>query len=779
MRLASFVCVLTVAVSLPKSDCSDGGSANKPAAPTITILGLFPLTGNAHDPSSGVQLPNGSFLEAAASFALANVAEKNVLTGYSLQLRAEDTACKREDAVWQISQLAFAQLPNEPYVVLGPACEESALLTAGIASGHLNTVLVSYSASSTLLTNVTRYPNFFRTVPSYSDYDRAMFTILEHLSWRKFCVVAGGDHYYFEAVERIASLSLKSHNASLLQLVLWNNVQYLSDTSCRIFMVMVSDEIIPQVMCDAHRANIVGPAFEWILFGEAHEEELFDSTFTSCTSSQLQDAMQYALLGTFQPEPSGHVQARSISGLDRDSFVEEYGNYLRLKNLSVAQLMDIDPDFHFPIAVFDAVWTIAVGLNTSESLLQRQGLSLVNYCTDCDGEVAANVTSSFEAVNFVGVSGQITFSPESHSPEPVIEVYQVQNGKLVPITLYDPFENIHDWNYYGNELMWEDGSPPLDSPKEDLSYPPRFFEAIMMAVAVTGIAVSIFFFVINMYYRKSKPIKASSPPMNNAIILGCVIGFVSVILFSIDPGYIPAEAFFYICNIHPWLVSFSFTLSFGTLFSKTWRVYAIFRNPWSKRRFYRNSTLYAFVAVMLLMDVALLIPQATVDPMSLYNETIVTPSVVTIIPYCRSESNLFFLWIGLLLVYKGLLLLLGVFLALKIRKIEFKAYNDSKTIGRSVYGVVVTAGFGVPVAFFTMFSGRIAVSYIITAITINACAFVILLFVFVPKIQLLRANRREKKQPKRTVFLSASSSTLNTLSKPLLFTESTTFSSSP
>ena len=426
--------MLAVTASFPGSNGGDEGSSNGPATPTITILGLFPFSGNAHDPASGVQLPNGTFLKAAADFALVKIAEKAILAGYSLQLRSEDTACRRDYAAWQISQLAFVDLPTEPYVVLGPACEESAILAAGIGSKHLNTVLMSYSASYTLLTNVTWYPNFFRTVPSYSEYDSVIFTILEYFSWRKFCVVSGEeeDHYFFEAVERITSLSLKSRNASLLRHVVWNNVKYLSDTTC-IFMVMVSDEVIPKVMCDAYRANIVGPAFEWILFGEAHEDELFNPSSTSCSSSELQDAMQFVLLGTFRPEPSDHVQSQSISGLNQDSFVEEYSNYVRLKNLNVTQLVDVDPDFHFTISVFDAVWALAVGLNASESLLQKQGLSLANYCTDCDSAVAVNVTGAFETVNFSGVSGKIVFSPKLHSPKPVIEVFQVQNGCLVQI----------------------------------------------------------------------------------------------------------------------------------------------------------------------------------------------------------------------------------------------------------------------------------------------------------------------------------------------------------
>ena len=54
---------------------------------------------------------------------------------------------------------------------------------------------------------------------------------------------------------------------------------------------------------------------------------------------------------------------------------------------------------------------------------------------------------------------------------------------------------------------------------------------------------------------------------------------------------------------------------------------------------------------------------------------------------CRSQSR--FIWLSILFIYKGILLVVGVFLAFETRNVKIRHLNDSKLIGMSVYGIVV------------------------------------------------------------------------------------------
>ena len=70
----------------------------------------------------------------------------------------------------------------------------------------------------------------------------------------------------------------------------------------------------------------------------------------------------------------------------------------------------------------------------------------------------------------------------------------------------------------------------------------------------------------------------SSPNMNNLIITGCILSYTSVIVLGLDSHITSIEAFPYICTARAWMVMWGFTLSFGSMFSKTWRVHSIFTN---------------------------------------------------------------------------------------------------------------------------------------------------------------------------------------------------------
>lgn len=81
--------------------------------------------------------------------------------------------------------------------------------------------------------------------------------------------------------------------------------------------------------------------------------------------------------------------------------------------------------------------------------------------------------------------------------------------------------------------------------------------------------------VAHFWYRV---IKMSSPRINNLMLFGFMLCFLAVIAFGIDNGlvnktYLPA-----ICTARISLLTIGFTLSFGAMFAKTWRVHIIFTN---------------------------------------------------------------------------------------------------------------------------------------------------------------------------------------------------------
>ena len=75
-----------------------------------------------------------------------------------------------------------------------------------------------------------------------------------------------------------------------------------------------------------------------------------------------------------------------------------------------------------------------------------------------------------------------------------------------------------------------------------------------------------------------RQIKMSSPNLNNLIIVGCLLSYSGVIILGLDSSLTSEPAFRYICTVKAWVLMAGFTLSFGSMFSKTWRVHSIFTN---------------------------------------------------------------------------------------------------------------------------------------------------------------------------------------------------------
>ena len=100
---------------------------------------------------------------------------------------------------------------------------------------------------------------------------------------------------------------------------------------------------------------------------------------------------------------------------------------------------------------------------------------------------------------------------------------------------------------------------------------------------------------------------------------------------------------------------------------------------------------------------------------------------------CRATNpTARYIWLGILLAYKGILLIVGLFLAFETRKVKIRHLNDSKLIGMSVYGIVVLS---VALAAIGIFLENIVdVFYTVTGLMIligNTC---LLFLIFFPKV---------------------------------------------
>lgn len=89
-------------------------------------------------------------------------------------------------------------------------------------------------------------------------------------------------------------------------------------------------------------------------------------------------------------------------------------------------------------------------------------------------------------------------------------------------------------------------------------------------------------------------------------------------------------------------------------------------------------------------------------------------------------------WLSFLYAYKGLLLVVGVYMAWETRHVKIPALNDSQYIGFSVYGAVITSVSVVVLA--NLLSEQVTLAFIIITSIILTSTTATLCLVFLPKM---------------------------------------------
>ena len=88
-----------------------------------------------------------------------------------------------------------------------------------------------------------------------------------------------------------------------------------------------------------------------------------------------------------------------------------------------------------------------------------------------------------------------------------------------------------------------------------------------------------------------------------------------------------------------------------------------------------------------------------------------------------------------LYAYKGLLLVLGLFLAWETRNVQFPELNDSKQIGTSVYNVVLYVSVAAPLHF-ALSQQNVNVPFALSGTVVNVCTSFTLALLFFTKVSL-------------------------------------------
>ena len=194
---------------------------------------------------------------------------------------------------------------------------------------------------------------------------------------------------------------------------------------------------------------------------------------------------------------------------------------------------------------------------------------------------------------------------------------------------------------------------------------------IVLVVAAT-IFILIFFSALNH----------SSPSFLTLLNTGVLLyaGALLTFLLPVDSAALSTP----VCIARLWLQGFGFALLFGSLFSKTHRVYRIFNNRRFVKAKFTNLYVLMLIAIVLLVEACVLAILTATLPCNAVSRLDPTGTFVFLL--C-SNSSLEDPVVILAIMHVGLLAW-GSFLAYRTRHV-LSGFNESLWIGLSIYNVLI------------------------------------------------------------------------------------------
>ncbi|XP_071820444.1 probable G-protein coupled receptor CG31760 isoform X2 [Apostichopus japonicus] len=269
---------------------------------------------------------------------------------------------------------------------------------------------------------------------------------------------------------------------------------------------------------------------------------------------------------------------------------------------------------------------------------------------------------------------------------------------------------------------------------------------ILELIVLTTQAVTICVLLITGIYiflnRENRVIKAASPSLLYILLLGASLLHTEILFLTewVDPVS---------CFVQSCLRHFGFSLVYGALLLKTWRITRVFKVRSAKRVRIPDSSLLSRLGVLLVITCAYLVVAALVD----FSNVKETSQVVEAGYNVKFQSCIVKWWDYAGLGVEMVLLIWGIYLCVRVRKAPSE-FNESRFISFSIYNQTIVQIF-VPVLeialYDTLGSPNLIALVGFTRVHLTATMMVGLIFgskiVFVYQ----EANKAEKSNTKKKV----------------------------
>ncbi|NXB65314.1 GABR1 protein, partial [Struthidea cinerea] len=602
----------------------------------------------------------------------------------------------------QATKFLYELLYTEPIkIILMPGCSSVSTLVAE-AARMWNLIVLSYGSSSPALSNRQRFPTFFRTHPSATLHNPTRVQLFKKWGWTKIATIQQTTEVFTSTLDDLDQRVKEAGLEITFRQSFFSDpaapVRNLKRQDARIIVGLFYETEARKVFCEVYKEKLYGKKYVWFLIGwYADNWFRIKDPAINCTEAEMAEAVEGHVtteIVMLNPE-----NTRSISNMTSQEFIEKLQKRLGKNPEETGGFQEA------PLA-YDAIWALALALNKTSQELVKKGLRLEDFNYN-NKNITDEIYRALNSSAFEGVSGHVVFDASgSRMAWTLIE--QLQGGVYKKIGYYDSTKDNLSW--YNND-KWIGGSPPADYTKVITTF--RFLsQKLFISVSVLaslGIVLAVVCLAFNIYNGHVRYIQNSQPYLNNMTAVGCTLALAAVFPLGLDGYHIGPGLFPFVCQARLWLLGLGFSLAYGSMFTKIWWVHTVFtkkddkkdkrkaRNSreipgkmerngglgggtwefqmgfgnsrWNPGGFQSNSGWFHWDSRG--GSGPFLLP-----PLSQINFGIPVLTFFPVFP-------------GIFYGFKGLLLLLGIFLAYETKSVSTEKINDHRAVGMAIYNVAV------------------------------------------------------------------------------------------
>ena len=674
-----------------------------------------------------------------------------ILPDYRLEALDDDSGCRVPSKA--LLSLFRSEIYNEKNVlgIIGPACSESTLLVAPLlARPNISIIQIAPSATSPLIQKLGQNTTTFTMIEPQTMVD-AFFETLHNNKWKQIAIVYDANRPFFRAFHDIISRDAKEENIRIINSLIsidkdddnrYFPIEELKRNRNRVVLLLMEAESVRRFLCVAVSNGLYYSRNQWVVlernidnFREEIESFYYsnDRKMYSCSTSMMAKAINYGIISQYQlsQENETMISPNNITFKEyREGIFKEFKNHFNEPRVQAAvnstsntyQFSQLEPKNTWENLYYDAAWALALALDGAA----RNGVNFSEYKYGDPNSTKVLIDELFK-VEFEGAAGFIQFTPNK-TVKSNVTVSQVFMGADDTLSL------INDTNFvYISDTFGE--------------FQIRIHQSLGIIIILITILLTLVTACLQVAFiewSKKKSIKATSPEISYLIFSGCYLFTAATILFTIQQTFVfdtpPLRTVYSVmCNAVTWCLLLGFSLIFGAVFVKVWRVFKLFRHFRNERPGLLLSDRALIIAVICLVvvDTVICVVWSSYDPWMLRKspgniqdvpgkEPVVTTNLT-----CSCEFEIY--WILVVAAYKGFFALLLVIFSVLNRKIQRKHFSHTKKVNIFVYSLTVLGGIGFPL-YFLLVNISIYAAFLIFSTILLATVLMCCLMLFLPPV---------------------------------------------